>query len=252
MENIPPGTKVILLDLIGTTTPYSFFREKLPAYAREHLSDFIRRFRAIPEIKSALADLKRMHSDDLKAGENPPPWHAEDLESDIRCIADYCSWLIDHHSVASPLRYLEDFVWEEGYRNGTLRGEVYPEMPDAMAKLKSIGLQICTYSSGSVFSQQLIFSTTKFGDLLHLIRGFFDTSVGPKNEPESYSNISAILGMKPREIMYFSGSLEEVIAAGNAGLNAILMVRDGALGSEREGVRSMPDFSEFTRIGIGP
>ncbi len=251
MENLPVGTKVILLDLVGTTTPYSFFRETLPDYARGHLYDFIKRFRSIPEIKSNLADLKRMHSDDIKAGEMPPAWDAYDLESDLKCIVEYCSWLLGMESNASPLRNLEDFVWEEGYRNGKLMGEVYADFPDALARWKSEGLKICTYSTERVFSQQLIFSTTKFGDLMPLIRGFFDTSVGTKEDSESYSRIANILGVKPQEILYFSSSLEEVKAAVKAGFNVILMERDSTLGSNMEGIKSMSDFSSYTRTEIG-
>lgn len=252
MENFPEGTKVILLDVVGTTTPHSFARATLPGYAREHMLEFIRRFHSIPEIKSDLADLKRMHSEDIKAGENPPAWDADDLESDLKCIVDYCSWLITRESIAPPLRYLEDFIWEEGYRTGQLNGEVYPEMPEVMAKWNSMGLEICTYSAGSVFSQQLIFGTTRYGDLMPLIRAYFDNSVGSREDPQSYLRIAGMLGVKPGEILYFSSSIREVRAARKAGLNVFLIVRDHGLVKHEDDIASMLDFSVFTRTGIGP
>lgn len=251
MKTIPKGTRVILLDIMGTTTPESYFLETLPQYAKAHLSGFLERFRSLPEVKSNLADLKRMHSDDVQAGESPPPWDAEDARSDLKCIMDYCCWLIDLKSNAPPLRYLEDYVWEEGYRSGKLQGEVYPELPEVMDKWRSMGLSICTYSSGSVFSQQLIFTSTKHGDLMPLIKGYFDTSVGAKNMPQSYTRIAGILGVRPEEIIYFSRSLEEVKAAKKAGLKVILMVRERAVeGSEDPGFESLSDFSVFMRTGI--
>ena len=252
MGNIPNGTRVILLDIIGTTTPHSFVTETLANYAKGNIYDFIKRFRPLPEIKSNLTDLKRMHTEDIRAGENPPPWDAYDLESDLKCIVEYCIWLIDQDSNAPPLRYIEDFVWEEGYRTGKLMGEVYLDLPDALAKWRSMDIEICTYSSGSVFSQQLIFSTTKYGDLMPFFRGYFDTSVGVKDKAQSYLRIAAILGVEPGEILYFSDSLKELKAAGKAGLNVVLMERDNALGKHEEDIKSMADFSVFTRPGIEP
>lgn len=252
MTNIPEGTRVILLDIMRTTTPETFFQTTLSEYVRENLMEFLERFHSIPEIKSTLADLKKMHSDEIRAGEKPPAWDAEDLESDLRCIVDYCSWLIDLKSDAPPLMYLEDFVWEEGYRSGKLHGEVYPEMPEVMAKWKSMGLDICTFSSGSVFSQQLIFGSTKYGDLMPLIKGYFDTSIGSKTASRSYSLIAEILKVKPDEILYFSASVSELIAAAKAGVNVVLMERDRPLSSHGEKFETIEDFTSFLRMGIGP
>ena len=251
MKSIPHGTRVILLDIKGTTTPESFFRVTLNEYMKENLLEFLERFHSIPEIKSNLADLKRMHSDEIRAGEKPPAWNAGDRQSDLKCIVEYCSWLIDHDSTAPPLRYLEDFVWEEGYRTGKLHGEVYPEMPDVLARWKSMGLKICVYASGSVFSQQLIFGSTKYGDLMPLIKGFFDISVGTKDSTGSYSRIAGILKVKPEEIIYFSASISELKAARKAGMKVVLMERDTALGSNDEELESISDFSDLTGMSIG-
>ena len=249
MNNIPVGTKVILLDIFGTTTPVSFIHTTLASYVKEHLYELLAKFHSIPEIKSSLADLKRMHTEDTKGGLNPPSWNAGDPESNLKGIIGYCNWLIGQGSNASPLRYIEDFVWEEGYRSGELRGEVYSEVPEVMLEWKASGLEICTYSADNVYSQQLIFATTKFGDLMPLIRGYFDTSVGNKNDPRSYVQIAGILGVKSNEILFFSSSVEEAFAARKAGLNVVLMIRDkNAIGGKSEGIPCRPDLSVFTEI----
>lgn len=252
MENLPKGTKAILLDIIGTTTPDSFVKRTLPDYALEKLYGFLERFHSIPDVKSTLANLKRMHSEDARAGEEPPAWDSHDLESDLRCIVDYCAWLMEKDSNPPPLKYLEDFLWEEGYRSGSLHGEVYADVPDALAKWKALGLDICTYSSDSVFSQQLIFGSTKYGNLMPLIRGYFDTSVGTKEKPESYVHIAGILGVRPSQIVYFSRNRAELKAARKAGMAVILMERDRSLGGREEGMEAVSDFSGFTRLSIDP
>lgn len=249
MDNIPDGTKAILLDIIGTTTPDSFVEDTLANYMIDNLHDFLWKFYLVPEVRGRLADLKRMHSEDGKAGRNPPQWDSLNPETSINSIVEYCSWLIMHGSNARPLRYLEDHVWELGYRSGELRGEVYPEVPEIMSEWKSSGLDICTYSTGTVLSQQLIFGTTKFGDLMPMIKGFFDTSVGLKSDPQSYRRIAGILRKKPGEILFFSASLEEVFAAKKAGMNVVLMVRNKQVLSGSDGITTLSDLKSFESIG---
>lgn len=243
MDNIPEDTKVILLDIFGTTTPVSFIHTTLADFARDHLYEFLERFRSIPEIKKTLADLKRMHSEDVRNGRGPPPWKSEDSQSDLKCILDYCKWLIGHGSDAVPLKSLENYVWEEGYKSGMLRGEVFSEVPGVLSQWNDSGLQVCTYSSGSVFSQQMIFGSTKYGDLMPLIRGHFDTSVGSKNDPQSYGRIAAILRVKPHEILFYSSSWEEIVAARKAGLKVFLMIRDHSRMRLEGDVKAISDLS---------
>ena len=50
--------------------------------------------------------------------------------------------------------------------------------------------QVYIYSSGSVGAQKLLFGSSKFGDMLPLIDGHFDTSVGLKLEAKSYETIA--------------------------------------------------------------
>lgn len=250
MVSIPENIRVILLDIEGTTTPMEFVHTTLFDYARKHIRGFLERFQPIPEVKSSLADLKRMHSEDTTAGRNPPEWNSDTPESDMDSMVNYSIWLIDNDSKAAPLKHLEGLMWEEGYRSGELRGEVYPDVPRMMARWVQDGFDICIYSSGSVFSQQMLFGTTRFGDLMKYIRGYFDTAVGNKREAASYTNIATILGVKPEEILFFSDSPAELTAASKARLKVILVERDGSLASGESGMETIADFDALSRTEI--
>jgi enolase-phosphatase E1 len=102
---------------------------------------------------------------------------------------------------------------------------------------------ICTYSSGSVLAQKLLFGTISTGDLTPYISAFFDTRVGAKTEAQSYRNIAASLSCDPKEFLFVSDVAMEIGAARSAGMQAILCVRDphvtAAIGAEK----AIPDFN---------
>ena len=82
-------------------------------------------------------------------------------------------------------------------------------------------------SSGSVLAQQLLFSTTAYGDLTRFVGHYFDTSVGPKRAAASYERIAAAMALPPGEPLFVSDVIAELDAACGAGMQAILCLRDG-------------------------
>src|SRR5262249_43142778 len=83
------------------------------------------------------------------------------------------------------------------------------------------------FSSGSVLAQKLLFESTKDGDLTKFLNGYFDTTTGPKNEPESYRAISAAFHVTPADLLFLSDAVRELDAAGAAGMKTCLCVRPG-------------------------
>ena len=108
---------------------------------------------------------------------------------------------------------------------GDLRGEVYPDVPAALARWSRQGKIICIYSSGSVLAQKLLFGSTAAGDLTHFLRAYFDTAVGPKQAPSSYSHIAQALALKPPNILFISDVAKELDAAREAGMQTALCSR---------------------------
>jgi enolase-phosphatase E1 len=88
-------------------------------------------------------------------------------------------------------------------------------------------MDIRIFSSGSILAQRLLFSTTEAGDLTTFFSGYFDTTTGPKNDPESYRKISSAFGIPPPEILFISDVTRELDAARVAGMQTLLCVRPG-------------------------
>jgi len=205
--------RVILLDIEGTTTPVDFVYQTLFPYARKRLNQFV-------ESKLAKTDLKQLETE-YKNDNSPskPKWNLPP--------ADYLLWLMDLDRKSPALKSIQGKIWKAGYEDGSLKGEVFPDVVPAIKRWKALGKKVCIYSSGSVLAQKLLFKYCQAGDISPLIDGYFDTEVGPKKEPQSYKEIARRLGVPTNEILFISDSAAECAAAEKAGCLVRYSVRPG-------------------------
>jgi enolase-phosphatase E1 len=219
---------VILLDIEGTTTPIEFVHRTLFSYARERIHAFLEASASDSAVRAALDGLRDEWRADAAAGESPPEWRDDSSDARLTSAASYVRWLIDRDRKSRWLKELQGRIWEEGYRSGSLRGEVYPDVPPALSRWTGAGLQVGIFSSGSVLAQKLLFAHSNAGDLTPFLRWHFDTAVGPKREPASYHRIAHTIGVPPDRILFISDVAGEIEAAEAAGLRMVLCDRQGA------------------------
>ena len=201
-----PG--LILLDIEGTTTPITFVTETLFPYARAHLRPFLDRHGRAADAAALLS-------------------------------------LMDRDSKAPDLKELQGSIWEEGYRDGTLAGDVFDDVPRAFARWHDAGTPIGLYSSGSVLAQQWLFRTVPAGDLTRYIRWYFDTAVGAKADPASYARIADAVETPPAAITFVSDITAELDAASKAGMRTVLSVRPGNGPQPPNEYRTITSFDEL-------
>lgn len=224
----------ILLDIEGTTTPNAFVHDVLFPYARARMREFLRAHAAEPEIRAEIEALRCEHAADAKrAGANPsegaaPPEWPDAAWQLPDSAAAYTHWLMDRDRKSTPLKSLQGRIWEAGYRCGELRGQVYPDVPRALARLKQQGRRIAIFSSGSVQAQKLLFGYSDAGDLTPFLDAYFDTTTGPKQDAESYRRIAVALALPPESILFISDVTAELDAARAAGMHTLLSVRSSA------------------------
>lgn len=218
----PNTIDAIVLDIEGTTTPIVFVTGVLVPYARRHLRQHLidARGDALRQIARTLRD---EWTEDVMRGEAPPAW----TDGSDSGLAAYAEWLMDRDRKSPGLKALQGLVWERGYRDGSLKGVVFPDVARALVRWRHAGIKTAIYSSGSVLAQRLLFGTTAFGDLTPMLTEFFDTSSGGKTFEDSYRRIAAGLGCSPPEMLFVSDVVTEIDAARNAGCQVILCVRPG-------------------------
>jgi enolase-phosphatase E1 len=223
--------RAILLDIEGTTTPVDFVYKTLFPYARDRAPEFLRAHWDDPDVREDVAGLRAQHQADAAANLAPPPWPASmagSPASGLNSAIAYVGWLMDRDSKSSPLKSLQGKIWREGYAKGELHGELFPDALAAILRWTRQGKRIAIFSSGSVLAQKLLFSTVASCDLTRLIEAYFDTSVGAKDDPQSYLRIAEALALPAREIVFISDVARELDAAQDAGMQTALCVRGEA------------------------
>lgn len=210
----------VLLDIEGTTTPISFVHDVLFTYARDHVPDYL--VQHWSELTGDVAKLREEHATDISSGAEPP-----ELTNDQDSIAAYVHWLIDRDRKSTGLKSLQGKIWREGYREGTLKAQVFPDVRPALERWQKAGVRISIFSSGSVLAQQLLFAHTEDGDLTTFITDYFDTNAGAKGDAESYRRIAAEINLPPHEIVFVSDVVTELEAATEAGMQTRLSIRPG-------------------------
>jgi len=204
--------KVILTDIEGTTSSLSFVKDTLFPYARNHLADYI--YDYADKIENLIAEVK-------KEERNPDL----NLEEVIEVLLRY----IDEDQKVTALKTLQGMIWEEGYKTGELTGHIYDDAMHGLKRWNDQGVDLYVYSSGSIAAQKLLFGNTEHGDLRLLFKGYFDTTIGHKKEPESYEKIAAEIGVPSENILFLSDSTEEIAAAHKAGMQVIILDREKSL-----------------------
>jgi enolase-phosphatase E1 len=222
----------ILLDIEGTTTPISFVAETLFPYARARLARFLDEKRDDADVREDLARLRMEREREAEPGapESPLP---------------YLLWLMDRDRKSTALKSLQGKIWEDGYASGALVAPVYADVPRALRRWTAEGRDVSIYSSGSVLAQKLLFAHTDAGDLTPFLAAYFDTTIGPKRERESYARIASALARAPAEILFVSDVPAELEAARAAGLSVALAVRPGNPPMNAPAAWSVTSFDEL-------
>jgi len=142
----------------------------------------------------------------------------------------------------TPLKTLQGMMWKTGYDQGDFQGHVYEDAFQELKHWEEQGLALYVYSSGSVPAQKLLFSHSTYGDLTPLFSGYFDTKVGGKKESDSYRKIAEQLELAPEKILFLSDTIEELDAAQEAGMQTILILREGTTAPVNCPHSSAPNF----------
>jgi enolase-phosphatase E1 len=201
---------VALLDIEGTIGSIAFVKDVLFPYARRRMPAFIDAHRDDDDIRTLLDATAR------EGGVDP-----HDLAGVLRVLVE---WSDADYKIA-PLKALQGMIWKEGYESGKLKAELYDDAVAAMRRFRLDGVRLFVYSSGSVQAQRLLFEHSVHGDLRPLFEGYFDTTLGPKRDPESYRRIAQATGHAAAEIVFFSDHAAELDAARIAGMQSVQLAR---------------------------
>ena len=238
----PLGVRGVLVDIEGTTTPISFVYDVLFPFARERLAEACAEASDRPEVAAAVEQLRGEYAAEIEAGDGELPAFGDG--------SSYAEHLMASDRKSTGLKALQGLIWRAGYGDGSLRGVVFPDVPEALASWRETGVQLRVFSSGSVLAQKLLFSTTEHGDLTRLFEGYHDTTTGPKQESESYRRIAHEFRLEPNDILFLSDVQSELDAAGEAGMRTGLLERPGNPTVSNPRHSRYVDFAELVHLKL--
>lgn len=242
------AAKVLLLDIEGTICSILFVKDVLYPY-------FILCYKDI--LNQLQYPLKKKDTEDNELDIiNNIVIQFPKTES-CEHIVQHIEQLVDQDIKDPTLKALQGFVWKLGYEKGHLVAPVYP---DAIELIKSFSKdkKVYIYSSGSVKAQKLLFqyvkdpSSDKTINLNGYLSGYFDiTTSGYKQQQSSYVNILADIGYSasPEAVLFLSDNVNEIRAAKEAHLQAIIVQRPGNNPLEQQDIDQfgvVTDFSSFS------
>ncbi|PWT87688.1 MAG: acireductone synthase [Acidobacteria bacterium] len=211
---------VVVCDIEGTTTSLAFVQQVLFPLSRKEIGAFVD-----SNWESELIGKLRPEIS---------PFTKENV------IQTLHSW-IDSDLKHPVLKEIQGRIWKNGFESGEIRGHVYPDVPENFRKWQARAVRIAIFSSGSVQAQQLIFRYSDAGDLTKYIDAYFDTWVGTKKDPNSYSKIAIRLNVDPANVLFLSDVEVELDAAQTAGMKTIQVLREGVIPGKHQKVRSFDD-----------
>jgi enolase-phosphatase E1 len=216
------GGRGILLDIEGTVAPIAFVADVLFPYARRELADYLARHWTEPSLAAVREQVAR------DAGAAGFAAWLPDVDEVVQRehLALHLDQLMDRDAKTTGLKELQGRIWEEGYAAGRLLSEVFPEVAPTLRRWAD-PYDVRIYSSGSVTAQQVFFAHTSDGDLRPLLRGYYDTTTGPKREAASYTRIALDMQLPAEDIVFLSDVVAELDAAASAGMRTALAIRPG-------------------------
>lgn len=202
--------KAIVTDIEGTTSSIDFVHQVLFPYSTKALPEYVRKYAKQEEIEAIIAEVKR---------------ESQQLDGDLETvITTLLSWIAADKKI-TPLKSLQGFIWEDGYKNNHFQGHLYEDAYRNLVAWQQLGIKLYVFSSGSVKAQKLLFGYSKYGDLTYLFTDYFDTKIGNKKSVAAYQNIAQAIAFPPSEILFLSDVIAELDGAADAGLQTVLLDR---------------------------
>ncbi|KAK6047747.1 2,3-diketo-5-methylthio-1-phosphopentane phosphatase [Cooperia oncophora] len=169
-------------------------------YAHENVESFVRHHFIDPSVAEIIDKLRQASEEEAKSDSNVRLVR-DSVEDCISDVTHNVRHWIEIDKKVTAMKELQGVIWEEAYKQGHIKGHVYP---DVFPILRSLSVPIYIYSSGSVLAQKLLFGHTTAGDMTTILSGYFDTTIGHKQQSVSYKKICEAIHLSPAEVLFLT------------------------------------------------
>ncbi|XP_048327329.2 probable bifunctional methylthioribulose-1-phosphate dehydratase/enolase-phosphatase E1 2 isoform X5 [Ziziphus jujuba] len=225
-----PSQHCILLDIEGTIIPISFISDVLFPYTHDNVEKHLAATYDSEETQIDISLLRSQIETDLERGITgavpiPPDYVGKELV--IGSVVENVVAMIKNGRKVAALKQLQGHICRTGFQRNQLVGVVFDDVAEALERWQNSGIKVYIYCSDSREAQQLL-ANSNYGDLRKYFCGYFDTTVGNKEEIRSYLEILRMVGVdKPTNILFVTDIFQEASAARDAGLEVMMSIRPG-------------------------
>lgn len=225
----PAGTvRAVLLDIEGTVSSPCFFKNILRPYAEAHFREYISSHLSDPEVDQAFEQARQMTGGPFA-----------NTDAVLKTLENW----FHQGKKAKPLSLLLTKVWEHGYTQGEIQGHLYRDAYLNLRAWRMRGIPLYVYSSKCEAEQRLLLFYSMYGNIITYFEQFFDGSIGKKTERSSYLAVAEAMELEPSQILFLSDSRTELKAAEAAGMQVLMVCRDGAIACPS--LRSIASFDDI-------
>ncbi|KAH7643293.1 enolase-phosphatase e1-like protein [Dermatophagoides farinae] len=146
-------------------------------------------------------------------------------DNDIDTAFDYVRYCLDNRKENKAMTLLRFHMWFDGYAKNRLETPVYSDVAIQIQKWRcDQDIKLYVFSNGWSEATRRFMMKTNHGDLNLLIDGYFDTSLGQLNDPDTFRKMLQRINEKPENVMFLTKSPEEGRAAESIGLTVVLVL----------------------------
>jgi len=222
-----PSYTCVVLSLEGVLARREYFAE-LARFAYVEAAPWLRARWDQPEVRALVAELHRQQRRDLAMGRNVTFFDDNDPEAAIA----YALQLLREDRADTPAGDLRTCLWGEAFESGRLDGELFSDVPAALGRWRKAGVTVCLFAGVPVDLQRRV-----VGNLQPLIDRWYGPERGRCEDHASYAAIAADLSLDVGQLLVVVATVPAAYAALDAGAQAVLMERQGVMGTPPHGAR---------------
>ncbi|KAI1278027.1 Enolase-phosphatase E1 [Halotydeus destructor] len=220
----PLGTpRIILLKIISVIVPASV-TNYLDDYFIGRLANYLKLNWSEASLIKVVERLRK-ECDQIKetSGQCPKIIDGDNEEAIRSSVIAFCEWSVKagQNKMHTVLNDLQGLIWSEGYKEGTIKIPMYPDVKRSFENWRKAGIKLWTLSSGSVEGQENYFKCSDSGDLTNFFEqgGHMSTTTNGLNlhDVSCYTTIAKMINESESNILFLTASPSEAKASKLAG-----------------------------------
>jgi len=226
--------KAVLIDVEGTITPSTFFKDVLVKHVRDNVDTYVITHFATEAIIKHVAGLRKQAAEDVVAGLEGAVIipEVDDIKTVALAVSANIKSQLDHNRCSTDAGAIFYEMITSAFTSKIIQGKVYEDVPPTLKKFKMSDIKVYAYVECCADTAKLQLQYSDHGDLTGMFAGYYDHSkLGTKlgssmKEKDTYIKLAAALQVDADQMLFLTSKPTDAVAAHSAGLKTCIVTRD--------------------------